>query len=162
MVPLAQLAEHSFYIDYSIPLKNSLTEETDLKHGIQNKVSLCSKKSPCTMGKIQKLSLTLRTLLLMLKVDTSNNDVNLDDFDELRDSIHLSKQRIPSRHLGPGFSSKKDSKESESYPLQSYLETNATTSIKNEITKNKLRDPYLLKGKSSIEQKVCELRAKAA
>ena len=162
MAPLTQLAEHSLYIEYSITLENTLTEEADVKQRIQSKDSFSSKKRSRTMKKIQTLSWTLRTLLFMPKVDTNNNDANINDFDEPRDSIHLSKQRIQSRHLGPGIDSKCGSKESESYLLQKYLDSNVSTPIKNEFTKDKLSYASLLTGQSTFARNIHSLRAKAA
>ena len=162
MAPLTQLAEHSLYIEYSIPLEKTLTEEADVKQRIQSKDSFSSKKRSRTMKKIQTLSLTLRALLLMPKVDTNNNDANINDFDELRDSIHLSKQRIQSRHVGPGIDSKCGSKESESYLLQAYLDSKAPIPIKNELTKNTQSYACMIKERSTFARKIHNLRATTA
>ena len=162
MAPLTEHAEHSLYIDYSILLKNTLAEETDLKHSIQKNDSFRSNKTSRTSRNIQKLSLTLRTLLVISKVNTNNKDVNVDDFDELRDSIHLSKQRIKSRQIDSGCSCEYDFKESESYLLQKCLDRKVSTTIKSEFTKDKIRYANFLKGRSTFARYTHGQRAKAA
>ena len=162
MAPLTEHAEHSLYIDYSILLKNTLAEETDLKQSIEKNDSFRSNKISRTSRNIQKLSLTLRTLLVISKVNANNKDVNVDEFDELRDSIHLSKQRIKSCQIDSGCSCEYDIKESESYLLQKYLDRKVSTPIKNEFTKDKIRCANLLKGRSTFARYTHGQRAKAA
>ena len=164
MAPLTELAQHSLYIDYSIPLKNTLTEETHLKHSIQNHDSFRSNKTSRTSRNLQKLSLALRTLLVISKVNANanNKDVNVDDFDELRDSIHLSKQRIKSHQIDSGCTCECDFKESESYLLQKYLDRKVSTPIKNEFTKDKIRYANLLKRRSTFARYAHGQRAEAA
>ena len=164
MTLLTEHAGHSLYIDYSIPLKNSLTEETDLESSIQHNDCFRSNKTSRTSRNLQKLSLALRTLLVISKVNANanNKDVNVDDFDELRDSIHLSKQRIKSHQIDSGCSCEYDFKESESYLLQKYLDRKVSTPIKNEFTKDKIRHANLLKGRSTFARYTHGQRAKAA
>jgi len=155
MTLLTEHAGHSLYIDYSIPLKNSLTEETDLESSIQHKDCFRSNKTSRASRKIHKL-------LASPKVDANNKDVNINDCDELRDSIHLTKKRIKSRQLNSGLSSDCNAKESESYLLQKYLDSNVSTQIKNEFTTDKLRYASLLTGQSTFARNMHSLRAKAA
>ena len=162
MTLLTEHAGHSLYIDYSIPLKNSLTEETDLESSIQHKDCFRSNKTSRTSRKIHKLSPALRKLLASPKVDANNKDVNINDCDELRDSIHLTKKRIKSRQLSSGLTSDCNAKESESYLLQKYLDSNVSTPIKNEFTKDKLSYASLLTGQSTFARNIHSLRAKAA
>jgi hypothetical protein len=157
MTVLNKHSGHSLYNDYSIPLKNSLMEETDLKSSIQHKDCFRSNNTSRTSRKIQKLSPALRKLLGSPKVNINNNDVSIDDCDELRDSIHLTKQRIKSRQLGVC-----DIKESESYLCQKYLDIKVSTQIKNEFTKDAMSYARLLTGQSTFARITHSLRAKAA
>jgi hypothetical protein len=81
----------------------------------------------------------------------------MDNCDELRDSIHLTKQRIKSRQIGEC-----DIKETESYLCQKYLDNKVSTPIKNEFTKDEMSYASLLTGQSTFAQNIHSLRAKAA
>lgn len=145
MAPFNELAENPLYIDYSIPLKNSLAKETEMKRIIQYKESIRSNKASRTSRKIRKLSSAIRTFLVISKVDD-----NIDDFDELKDSIHLSKQRIKSRQLDSGTCCAKE--------VASYLDRKDSTQIKKELTDN----VNLNKRRILFPGKLYNLRANAA
>ena len=162
MTLLTQHTEHSLYIDYSIPLKNSLTEETDLKSSLQHKDCFRANKTSRTSRKIQKASPALRKLLSSHNIDVNNKDISINDCDELSDSIHLTRQRIKSRQLDSGCRYDCELRESESYLLQKYLDSKVSTSIKNEFTKDKVNYASLLTGQSTLARNIRGLRAKAA
>jgi hypothetical protein len=157
MAPQIELANHSLYTEYSIPLKNSLTEETYLRHNFQKQDSFLTKKTSRTSRKFQRLSLTLRSLLVIRKVDA-----NINDLDELRDSIHLSKRRIQSRQLDSNFSCLSKFEQSEENLIQNHPDSKASTSTKNELSKNKISNACMHTERSTFARNTHSLRAKAA
>jgi hypothetical protein len=161
MTILTENSGHSLYIDYSMPLKSTLTEQIDLKYSIHDKESFQSSKLSRTSRKIKKLSPTLQKLRSGHKVDVNNMDMS--DLDELRDSLHLTKQRIKTyRRVDSSSCYDSDLKESGSYPLQKYLDDRVPVLIQNEFVKHMQSHESSSTGQSTFARNVHGVRAKAA
>jgi hypothetical protein len=158
MTILTEHAAHSLYNDYSIPLKNSQSEETDLKSSLRYKDCFRSNRS----NKASRTSRKIQKLQGNPDLDVIHTDISMNDCDELRDSIHLTRQRIKPRQLDSGRSCDYKLKESKVYLVQPYVNSKVLTSVKNEFTKEKLSHASLLPRESTLARNHHGTRAMAA